>query len=126
MLPEDPGGLTGSRCSSYETFLDRQAWRILANALCWWEDRLEGAGTFQKGIRDYQVREEIITKGTGRETQKREELGKRRGNLYEEERRREKKEAQTDKKKTKFQTGRTAGTFISVKLSKSRENEDRG
>lgn len=121
LLPGDPGGLTGSRCSSYETCLDRQAWRILANVLCWWEDRLEGAGTFQKGIWDYQVREEIITKRTGRETQKRRELGKRRGNLCEEERRRKKK-AQADKKnETKFQTGKTAGTFITVKLSKSRE-----
>lgn len=55
------------------------------------EDRLEGAGTFQKGIWDYQVREEIITKGTGRETQKRRELGKRRGNLCEKERRNKKK-----------------------------------
>lgn len=83
LLPGDPGGLTGSRCSSYEACLDRQAWRILAYALCFL-----GAGTFQKGIWDYQVREEIVTKGTGRETQKRGELGRRRGNLCEEQRRR--------------------------------------
>lgn len=68
LLPGDPGGPTGSRCSSYETCLDRQARRILATARRWWEDQLEGAGTFQKAIWDYQGREEIITKGTGRES----------------------------------------------------------
>lgn len=83
LLPGDPGGLTGSRCSSYEACLDRQARRILANALCFL-----GAGNFQTGIWDYQVREEIVTKGTGRETQKRGELGRRRGNRCEEQRRR--------------------------------------
>lgn len=83
LLPGGPGGLTGSRYSSYETCLDRQAWRILANALCFL-----GAGTFQKDIWDYQVREEIVTKGTGRETQKRGELGRRGGNLCEEQKRR--------------------------------------
>lgn len=100
LLPGDPGGLTGSRCSSYE---DRQAWRILANALCFL-----GAGTFQKGIWDYQVREEIVTKGTGRETQKRGELGRRRGNLCEE-------------NETKFQTGKN---FYYTGIESSRE--DRG
>lgn len=69
LLPGDPGGPAGSRRSSYETCLDRQARRVLATARRWWEDRLEGAGTFQKAIWDYQGREEIITKGTGRESQ---------------------------------------------------------
>lgn len=76
---------------------------------------------FKKGIWDYQVREEIITKGTGRETQERRELGKRRGNLCEEERRRGKKGSSRLENESKFQTGKTAGTFITVKLSKSRE-----
>lgn len=113
-LPGDPGGLTGSRCSSYETCLDRQAWRILAKALC-----SSGAGTFQKGIWDYQVREEIITKGTGRDTQKRRELGRRRGNLCAEERRRRRRmKSQADQKnETKCQSGKTAATFITLELN---------
>ena len=45
----------------------------------------------ETGIWADQERGEIITKGTGRQTQKRQELGKRRGNVCEEERQRKKK-----------------------------------
>lgn len=51
MLPGDPGGLTGSRCSSYETqsCLEKGGFEDPGNALRWWVDQLERAKIFQKG-----------------------------------------------------------------------------
>lgn len=79
MLPGDPGGLTGSRCSSYETesCLEREALRILAKLCAGGRTSWKGPEPFKKGIQDYRVREEIIKKRRGRETAS--ELGKERG-----------------------------------------------
>lgn len=62
MLPGDPGGLTGSRCSSYETetCLEREALRILAKLCAGGRASWKGPEPFRKGIQDYRVREEII------------------------------------------------------------------
>lgn len=49
-------------------------------ALRWWEDQLEGARTFQKGVfRIIELREEIINERRGRGTASARGLGKERG-----------------------------------------------
>lgn len=77
MLPGDPGGLTGSRCSSYETesCLEREALRMLAKLCAGGRTSWKGPEPFKKGIQDYRVREEIIKKRRGRETVRARELG---------------------------------------------------
>lgn len=79
LLPGDPGGLTGSRCSSYETqsCLEREALRILAKLCAGGWTSWKGPEPFRKGIQDYRApeREEIIKKSR---TEKR-EWGKERG-----------------------------------------------
>lgn len=90
-------------------------------ALRWWEDQLERARTFQKGIQDYPVREEIITERRGRETAKRGELGKKRGSQYENMIQPAKKllnEHKTDKeRKSDFHTGKITVAFITARCS---------
>lgn len=71
MLPGDPGGLTGSRCSSYETesCLEREALRILAKLCAGGRTSWKGPEPFKKGIQDYRVREEIIKERRGRNSE---------------------------------------------------------
>lgn len=81
MLPGDPGGLTGSRCSSYETqsCLEKGGFEDPGKALRWWVDQLERARTFQKGYsglsstserESKREREEIIKKSRREERMK--------------------------------------------------------
>lgn len=78
MLPGDPGGLTGSRCSSYETesCLEREALRILARLRAGGRTSWKGPEPFREGIQDYGAREEIIKRRRGRGTGESERIRK--------------------------------------------------
>lgn len=78
MLPGHPGGLTGSRCSSYETesYSEREALRTLAKLCAGGRTSWKGPKPFKKGIQIYRVREEIIKKKRGRDKMRARELGK--------------------------------------------------
>lgn len=125
MLPADTGGLTRSRCSSYETesCLEREALRILAKLCTGGRTSWKGPEPFKKGIQDYRVRKEIITKRRGRETAKGRESGKKRGSRSEEIiQLSQKKKKQLSNKhktgsKTNFYTGKIIVVFSRAKCS---------
>lgn len=68
ILPGDPGGLTGSRCSSYETesCLEREALRILAKLCAGGRASWKGPEPFRKGIQDYQCERKSLRRGRKR------------------------------------------------------------
>lgn len=123
ILPADTGGLTGSRCSSYETesCLEREALRILAKLCTGGRTSWKGPEPFKKGIQDYRVRKEIITKRRGRETAKGRESGKKRGSHSEEIIQLSQKKKLSNKHKTEsktnFYTGKMIVAFSRAKCS---------
>lgn len=76
VLPGDPGGLTGSRCSSYETVscFGRKAFRILAKLCTGGRTSWERPEPFRKG-------DSGLSSGRGNleEEERKRELGKERG-----------------------------------------------